>query len=96
MQNRDLALQDRLKTPPDVKTLGLAADEHGYRLKIERHLACCLNCRDACGFCRDRGVTHRRDGVELRLQLGSRGGPLRLQFGDPGDRVCLGLFGLRL
>ena len=58
MQDRDLALQDRLKTPPDVKTLGLAADEHGYRLKIERHLACCLNCRDACGFCRDRGVTH--------------------------------------
>ena len=96
IQDRDRTLQDGLKGPPDIKALGLAADEHRYRLELARHLARRLGCRNPRGLCGDGGFTRRRDSIELRLQLGLGGGPLRLQLGDPGDCLRLGVLGLLL
>ena len=81
--------QDGLKGAPDIEALGLAADEHRYRLELARRLLRRLGGRAPHGVGRDSRFPRRRDGIELRLQLGLGGGPLRLQFGDPRDAFAL-------
>src|SRR6476646_10214649 len=56
--DRDRTLKDRLKGLPDIKPLGLAADQHRHRLELARDLARRLGCRGpgglrrGCGFAR--------------------------------------------
>src|SRR6516162_5473231 len=87
--DRDRALQDGLKGLPDVKALGLAANKHRYRFEVERHLTRRLGRHDTRGLCCDSGFARRRYGIELRLQFGFGGCPLRLELGGPRD--CFGL-----
>ena len=89
IQDRDRALQQRLKGPPHVQALRLAADEHRHRLELARRLTRRLGGRDPRGFGCHGGFARGRDGIEPRLQLGIGGGQLRLQLGDPGDRLRL-------
>src|SRR5437764_13421355 len=63
----DRALQDGSKALPDIKALGLAADEDRYRLEIARHLARRLGRDDARALRRHSGFARRGLRTELRL-----------------------------
>src|SRR5215831_626490 len=78
--DRDRALQDGLEALPDIKTLGLAANEDRYRLEVQRRLARRLGRHDARVLSRDGGFARRRRGIELRLQFGFGGCPLRIEL----------------
>ena len=86
IRDRDRTFKDGLKGLPDIKPLGLAADQHRHRLALARDLARRLG--GGGGFARGR------DGIELRLQLGLGGVPLDLQLYDPGGCLRLGALGL--
>ncbi len=92
--DRDRTLQDGLEGLPDIKTLGLAANKDRYRLEVERRPARRLGCRNARVLRHDGSFARRRRGVELRLQFGFGGCPLRLELGGPRD--CPGFGILRL
>src|SRR5260370_994959 len=89
--DRDRTLQDGLEGLPDIKTLGLTANEDRYWLEIERRLARRLGRHDAPVLCHGGSFARRRHGIELRLQFSFGRRPLRLELGGP--RGCLG-FGL--
>src|SRR5437660_4261694 len=67
--DRDRTLQDGLKGLPDIKALGLPANEHRYRLEVARRLTRRLGRCDSHLFCFDGGFTCGCRGIELRLQL---------------------------
>ena len=94
--NRDRTFKDLLKCLPDIKPLGLAADQHRYRLEFARDLTGRLGCRGPFGLRRGSGFARRRDGIELQLQIRFGGVPLRLQLGEPGGRLHLGALSLLL
>ena len=89
IQDCDRTLEDGLKGLPDIEPLGLAADQHRYRLELARHLAGRLGCCGARRLCNGGGFTRRRDGIELGLQLRLCGGQLGLQLGELGGGLRL-------
>ena len=91
IQNRHRNIQDGLKALPDIKPLGLAADQHRYRLKVARHLTRRLRRGDPRRLRAGGGFTRSRDSVEFRLQLRLCGVQLRLQLGNSGDGLALSL-----
>ena len=94
IRDRDRTFKDGLKGLPDIKPLGLAADQHRHRLALARDLARRLGCRVPRGLRGGGGFARGRDGIELRLQLGLGGVPLDLQLYDPGGCLRLGALGL--
>src|SRR5205823_14670417 len=87
--DRDRTLEDGLKGLPDIKPLGLAADQHRYRLERARHLARRLGCRGPRRLCDGGGFTRGGDDIEIGLQLRLCSGQLRLQFADLGSCMRL-------
>jgi hypothetical protein len=94
--DRDRALPDGLQGVPDVKALGLAADEHRYRLEIARRLLRRLRCCGPHGLCGSSCCARRCNSIELQLRVGFGGSPLRLQVDDLVAGLCLRVFRLRL
>jgi hypothetical protein len=92
IHNRHRHIQHRLKTLPDIQPLGLAADQHRYRLELAHHQTRRLGRRGPRRLRAGSGFTRRRRGVELRLQLGLGGVQLRLQLDNPGCRLRLVAF----
>ena len=94
--DRDRTFKDGLKCLPDIKPLGLAADQYRYRLEFARDLAGRLGCRGPRRLRRGGGFTRRRDGIELQLQIHIGDVPLQLQLRDFGDGLRLGVLSLLL
>jgi hypothetical protein len=84
--NHDRGLEEGLKGLPHIQALGLAANEHRYRLESARHLVRFLGRSRLGRFGRDSGFARSRHRIALRLQLGFGGGQLRLGLG-PGRRA---------
>ena len=94
--DRDRTFKDGLECLPDIKPLGLAADQHRYRLEFACDLAGRLGRRDARSLCGGGGITRRRSGIEPQLQIHVGDIPLQLQFRDLGDGLRLGVLSLLL
>ena len=94
IRNRHRNIQHGLEALPDIKPLGLAADQHRYRLELARHLTRRLGRRDPRRLRGRDGFARSLDGVELRLQLRLCGIQLRLQSGNIGDGLRLVVFSL--
>src|ERR1700738_443624 len=83
IRDRDRTFKDGLKGLPDIKPLGLAADQHRHRLEFARDPARRLGCRGPLGLRDGGGFARSCDGIELRLQLGLGGVPLPLPLCEP-------------
>ena len=94
--DRDRTFKDGLECLTDIKPLGLAADQHRYRLEFACDLAGRLGCRDARSLRSGGGVTRRRGGIEPQLQIHVGDVPLQLQLRDFGDGLRLGVLSLLL
>src|SRR6202040_3299220 len=95
IEDRDRTLEDGLKTPPHVEPLRLAADEDRERLKLARRLARGLGCRGPRALRGGGGLAGWCERIELRLQLGIGGVPLRLQLGEFPGGLRRGVLGPR-
>src|SRR5260370_36627627 len=77
--DRDRTFKDGLKRSPDIKPLGLAADQHRYRLAFPRGLARRPGSRPPRSPRSAAGLPGRRAGALLRLQIRVGGTPCHTQ-----------------
>src|SRR4051794_5788100 len=93
---RDRSFKDGLKGLPNIKPLGLSANQYRYRLAFVRNLACRFGCRSPPGL-RGRGAfTRRRDSIDLLLQISLGCVPLHLQLRDRVNYLPFGFLSLLL